>query len=168
MDEDEKLQEEKNFEVIMGRVPIMLRSRYCILKKFADAEVPSAGECPHDQVRFFFFLTLFIYLFIYFSQKFVKNKGGYFIISGSEKVIIAQERMAHNTVYVFAKTQPHKYSHTAEIKSALDTGTRPGSTIYVRILSRQGLKATEVWFLNFNFFFFSLFLLLKSEMLETW
>ena len=30
------------------------------------------------------------------------NPGGYFIINESEKVLIAQEKMATNTVYVFA------------------------------------------------------------------
>ena len=28
-------------------------------------------------------------------------QGGYFVVNGSEKVLIAQERMANNHVYVF-------------------------------------------------------------------
>lgn len=34
------------------------------------------GECPYDQ-------------------------GGYFIVRGSEKVVVGQERMAYNFVYTF-------------------------------------------------------------------
>ena len=44
------------------------------------------------------------------------RQGGYFIINGSEKVLIAQERMANNHVYVFKKSQPSKYSYVAEIR----------------------------------------------------
>jgi len=43
-------------------------------------------------------------------------KGGYFIINGSEKVLIAQERMATNHVYVFKKSQPSKYTYIAECR----------------------------------------------------
>ena len=32
-------------------------------------------------------------------------QGGYFVINGSEKVLIAQEKMTNNAVYVFAKKQ---------------------------------------------------------------
>jgi len=43
-------------------------------------------------------------------------QGGYFIINGSEKVLIAQERMAANHVYVFKKSQPSKYLYVAECR----------------------------------------------------
>ena len=43
-------------------------------------------------------------------------QGGYFVINGSEKVLIAQERMANNHVYVFRKSQPSKYSYVGEIR----------------------------------------------------
>lgn len=43
-------------------------------------------------------------------------QGGYFIINGSEKVLIAQERMAANHVYVFKKSQPNKYLYVAECR----------------------------------------------------
>jgi DNA-directed RNA polymerase II subunit RPB2 len=45
-------------------------------------------------------------------------QGGYFIINGSEKVLIAQERMAANHVYVFKKSQPSKYLYVAECRCA--------------------------------------------------
>jgi DNA-directed RNA polymerase II subunit RPB2 len=44
------------------------------------------------------------------------KQGGYFIINGSEKVLIAQERMAANHVYVFKKSQPSKYLYVAECR----------------------------------------------------
>ena len=45
-------------------------------------------------------------------------QGGYFIVNGSEKVLIAQERMASNHVAVYRKSQPSKYSHVAEMRRA--------------------------------------------------
>ena len=43
-------------------------------------------------------------------------QGGYFVINGSEKVLIAQERMANNHVYIFRKSQPSKFAFTAECR----------------------------------------------------
>jgi DNA-directed RNA polymerase II subunit RPB2 len=67
----------------LGYVPIMLRSRFCVLADKSDKELCELGECIYDQ-------------------------GGYFIINGSEKVVVAQERMSNNHVYCFRKKQPHK------------------------------------------------------------
>lgn len=50
----------------------MLKSDLCALKSFVrEQDLMQAGECPYDQ-------------------------GGYFVINGSEKVIIGQERMSSN------------------------------------------------------------------------
>lgn len=46
-------------------------------------------------------------------------QGGYFIVNGSEKVLIAQERMASNHVAVYKKSQPSKYSYAAELRYSL-------------------------------------------------
>ena len=44
-------------------------------------------------------------------------QGGYFIINGSEKVLIAQERQAYNRVYCFKRKAPSKSTWTCEIRS---------------------------------------------------
>lgn len=79
----EEEEEEEFSKVFLGQVPIMLRSTYCILSESNDKELTDLGECPYDQ-------------------------GGYFVINGSEKVLIAQEKMTNNAVYVFRKKQPSK------------------------------------------------------------
>ncbi|EFA79113.1 RNA polymerase II core subunit [Heterostelium album PN500] len=114
--------EEPLEKIFIGKVPIMLRSKYCMLDETSDVDLPMMGECPYDQ-------------------------GGYFIINGSEKVLIAQEKMSHNHVYVFKKTPPSKYSYVAEIRSCQETGSRPTSTMYVKMLQNSnkgpiGIKAT--------------------------
>jgi DNA-directed RNA polymerase II subunit RPB2 len=67
----------------IGMVPIMLRSQYCVLTHKTDKELTELNECVYDQ-------------------------GGYFIINGSEKVLIAQERMSNNHVYCFRKNAASK------------------------------------------------------------
>ena len=44
------------------------------------------------------------------------DQGGYFIIRGSEKVVVGQERMAYNFVYTF-KSKDDKNPWVSEIRS---------------------------------------------------
>ena len=53
--------EKKQDKVYIGKIPIMLRSAYCLLSDLADRELHEVNECPLDP-------------------------GGYFVINGSEKV----------------------------------------------------------------------------------
>ncbi|XP_069482212.1 DNA-directed RNA polymerase II subunit RPB2 isoform X1 [Ambystoma mexicanum] len=102
-------QHQKTF---IGKIPIMLRSTYCLLNGLTDRDLCELNECPLDP-------------------------GGYFIINGSEKVLIAQEKMATNTVYVFAK-KDSKYAYVGECRSCLENSSRPTSTIWVSMLARGG------------------------------
>lgn len=103
-------------QVFIGRIPIMLRSKYCLLDPCTtDFELNQMGECHVDQ-------------------------GGYFIINGSEKVLLAQERMSSNHVFVFVKSQPSKYSHIAEVRSVADISNRPASSLQVKLLARGSAK----------------------------
>lgn len=80
--------------VMLCKIPMMVRSKYCNLYGLSDKELALRKECPNDP-------------------------GGYFIIHGSEKVVIAQERMASNTLYIFEKNT-QKVSHLAEVHSVTD------------------------------------------------
>uniref|UniRef100_A0A2K6SZG5 DNA-directed RNA polymerase subunit beta n=1 Tax=Saimiri boliviensis boliviensis TaxID=39432 RepID=A0A2K6SZG5_SAIBB len=57
-------------------------------------------------------------------------------------VLIAQEKMATNTVYVFAK-KDSKYAYTGECRSCLENSSRPTSTIWVSMLARGGQGAKK-------------------------
>jgi len=63
------------------------------------------------------------------------------VINGSEKVLIAQERMATNTVYVFSKPPGNKYSYTAEIRSSVERGSKNASPCFVKLLARSAERA---------------------------
>ncbi|KAJ2509518.1 DNA-dependent RNA polymerase II, partial [Coemansia sp. RSA 1939] len=97
----------------IGRIPIMLRSNYCTLNGLKDQELYDLGECPYDQ-------------------------GGYFIINGSEKVLIAQERIATNTVLVFKKTLPYP-RFTAEIRSQAERVSKMASPLSLS-MSNKGVE----------------------------
>uniref|UniRef100_A0A7S2F9I8 DNA-directed RNA polymerase subunit beta n=1 Tax=Octactis speculum TaxID=3111310 RepID=A0A7S2F9I8_9STRA len=100
----------------IGKVPIMLRSTFCVLSEMDDKGLTEVGECQFDQ-------------------------GGYFIINGSEKVIVAQERMSNNHVYCFQKAPGHKFSWVVECRSHPEHGARPTSTIYMQMY-RKSLRTS--------------------------
>ncbi|KAF2273412.1 DNA-dependent RNA polymeras-like protein II second largest subunit [Westerdykella ornata] len=93
-------------KVFIGKLPVMLRSELCWLRNQTDEALFALNECPYDQ-------------------------GGYFVINGSEKVLIAQERSAANIVQVFRKKQG-PIPWTAEIRSAVEKGTRLISTFNIK------------------------------------
>ena len=95
-------------KVLLAYVPVMLKSRCCLIHGLKDIDLAKVGECVFDQ-------------------------GGYFVINGSEKVIIAQERMSNNHVYVFKKQQPSKFEWVCETRSHVTKGKRPTSTMFMQM-----------------------------------
>ena len=80
----------------IGKLPIMLKSNICVLNQYKHFENTHTGECKYDA-------------------------GGYFIINGSEKTVLGQERAAENKVYCFNISKNEtKYTWKAEIKSVPD------------------------------------------------
>lgn len=83
-------------KIHIGKLPIMLKSSICVLNQYNHINNNITGECKHDA-------------------------GGYFIINGSEKTVLGQERAAENKVYCFnVSKNNNKWSWTAEIKSVPD------------------------------------------------
>jgi DNA-directed RNA polymerase II subunit RPB2 len=92
----------------IGKVPVMVNSKYCML----DNKDTNKDEGVYDL-------------------------GGYFIINGNEKVIVAQEKIAENKIYVFESTKNSKYSHICEIKSVSMVGFNTPKNVSVRLLTRD-------------------------------
>lgn len=103
--------------VFLGKLPVMLRSELCHLRNQNDEALFGLNECPYDQ-------------------------GGYFVINGSEKVLIAQERSAANIVQVFKKKQG-PIPWTAEIRSAVEKGTRLISSFNIKWANTSLLQARQ-------------------------
>ena len=80
----------------IGKMPIMLQSDICVLRQYNHINHNISGECKFDP-------------------------GGYFIINGSEKTVLGQERAAENQVYCFDVSKNNsKWKMMAEIKSVPD------------------------------------------------
>ena len=83
-------------KIHIGKIPIMLRSSVCVLTHYKHMPAEITGECKMDP-------------------------GGYFIINGSEKTCLGQERAAENSIFCFNITKNNsKWSYIAEIKSIPD------------------------------------------------
>lgn len=80
----------------IGKMPIMLKSSVCILNQYAHINHVETGECSYDA-------------------------GGYFIINGSEKTVLGQERAAENKVFCYNVSKGNtKWTWLAEVKSVPD------------------------------------------------
>ena len=82
-------------KINIGKMPIMVKSSICVLTQNKHIQSNVTGECKMDC-------------------------GGYFIIKGSEKTVLGQERAAENRVYVFDGKNTTKWNWFAEIKSIPD------------------------------------------------
>lgn len=92
--EGEKVEEKVHHRVIIGQIPTMVRSITCALNGKTGKEIIEAGECKYDE-------------------------GGYFIIKGKERVIVAQQRANYNFVQTLEQkmTNNSKYKLITEIRS---------------------------------------------------
>jgi DNA-directed RNA polymerase III subunit RPC2 len=64
-----------NGKVLIGRIPIMLRSANCVLTNKSEQALAKLKECPYDP-------------------------GGYFIVKGVEKVVLIHEQLSKNRVII--------------------------------------------------------------------
>ncbi|CAG9460853.1 unnamed protein product [Pedinophyceae sp. YPF-701] len=110
----------------LGKVPIMLKScQFCRLHPMNEMELTAHKECPYDL-------------------------GGYFIINGQEKVIIAQERIAVNRVFCFRKNVD-MCTYFAEIKSQrLGTSVASSAAVMIRApsASMPGCIVVRIPYIN--------------------
>ena len=100
-------------KIHIGKLPIMLKSNICVLNQYKHVENTQLGECKYDA-------------------------GGYFIINGSEKTVIGQERAAENRVYCYNVSKNNtKYNWIAEMKSVPDFKCISPKQINVMVSSKN-------------------------------
>lgn len=102
-------------EVVVATVPVMVRSKYCSLniKKGYDK-----SECGYDP-------------------------GGYFIINGSEKVVMALEKMAENYPLVFTKKDSSVITYNVQVNSRSQTNPSHAQILSIR-MKRDGTMMLRV------------------------
>jgi DNA-directed RNA polymerase II subunit RPB2 len=105
-------EESRVFEGIsLGKLPVMLGSSLCLLKDY-PLSLEQYGECAHDPL-------------------------GYFIIHGSERTILCQEKVADNRIMVFqAKKTVSKHTYSVEMKSLHESFTMPPKKLEIRLSSK--------------------------------
>jgi DNA-directed RNA polymerase II subunit RPB2 len=105
-------EESRVFEGIsLGKLPVMLGSSLCLLKDY-PLSLEQYGECAHDPL-------------------------GYFIIHGSERTILCQEKVADNRIMVFqAKKTVSKHTYSVELKSLHESFTMPPKKLEIRLSSK--------------------------------
>ena len=99
-------------KINIGKMPIMIKSSICVLTQNKNINPIFTGECPMDC-------------------------GGYFIVKGSEKTVLGQERAAENRVYCFDGKNTTKWSWFAEIKSVPDFKCISPKQIEMMIMSKN-------------------------------
>lgn len=98
-------------QIYLGRFPIMLHSKLCILQGMGVESRYQLGECKNDY-------------------------GGYFIISGKEKVIVSQEKFGDNMLYVKQNKDPDaQYNLSCEIHSVSEDSSKPIRFTSVKMVS---------------------------------
>lgn len=102
----DKLTSEEEKHIQLGYIPVMLKSDFCILKNKSADEMSKMNECMYDH-------------------------GGYFIVNGSEKVLMAQERMATNQPYIFL----NKFGYyVAEVRSTIEGSMKSAAQVVIKLL----------------------------------
>jgi len=97
-----------------GRMPIMVGSKYCVLSEQNNNTKMDMGEGIYDY-------------------------GGYFIIKGSEKIIISQEKKCENKICVFKQKSSNqsKYSENAEISCVHPDNPSVISPVWVKMKAKE-------------------------------
>ena len=100
-------------KIQIGKMPIMLKSCICVLTQHKHLDHNITGECPYDA-------------------------GGYFIINGSEKTVLGQERAAENKVLCYnVSKNNNKWRYVAEIKSVPDSKCISPKQINMMVVTKQ-------------------------------
>lgn len=102
--------------VLIGHVPVMVKSMLC------NVQVAKHLDGGHGKFE---------------SNECEYESGGYFIVNGQERVVVMQEKRAHNCLYIqecqssggaFGST---KYSHVAEVRATVAEHNTTTSTVRV-------------------------------------
>lgn len=101
--------------VYIGNIPVMLKSKLCFLSQLSREELIACGEDPDDP-------------------------GGYFIVNGSERVIVAMEDLAPNRIIVDIDEkgatpvyQAKLFSTTVGFRARIELKMKSDGALYVTL-----------------------------------
>uniref|UniRef100_A0A6C0AFH0 DNA-directed RNA polymerase n=1 Tax=viral metagenome TaxID=1070528 RepID=A0A6C0AFH0_9ZZZZ len=92
---------------VLGKIPILLGSKYCNLSTLTFKEFLESGECPNDTL-------------------------GYNIIKGTERVIVIQEKLRESQFFVFLHTDAE-----AKLEGRVTCSSFSGTTVVIFSIGKQ-------------------------------
>ena len=105
-------------KILLGRFPVMLQSKLCLLRGLSDEARFNLGECRNDP-------------------------GGYFVIDGKEKVIVSQEIFGDNMLYIKEGVND-QYSHSIEIRTLSEDSSKPKRTFSIRMVAETSYTGKQL------------------------
>lgn len=99
-------------KVLLGSIPTMLQSNMCVLSNVPPSGLYAMGECIYDQ-------------------------GGYFIIDGKEKTLVAQERLVENKLFRMKGGDNTHFSYAVEVRSMPEKTFQPARLTRVMMLKER-------------------------------
>lgn len=115
---DETIEEQLFENIKIGAFPIMLHSKLCVLHDQPFNVLKEMGECPYDQ-------------------------GGYFVIDGKEKVVVAQERIALNKLFI-NKSKDDKYLYEGLVRCTSEDNPLFPKTFKIYVARDHTYSAQEM------------------------
>lgn len=107
-------------DIHLGKLPVMVGSKICVLND-AGSDPADLGECSYDP-------------------------GGYFIINGSEKAVLAQKRVTNNAICCYdVRKQNSKWSYSAEVRSVPPDRVVSPRQICVNVLRRSSGLGSQLY-----------------------
>lgn len=100
----------KMSNINLGKIPIMVNSRYCVLH--SNPDYSNTNQCKYDP-------------------------GGYFVINGNEKVVVSQDRICENKTHVFTNNKQTTYSYIAEIRSVAENKFGVPKTTTLKLSAKE-------------------------------
>jgi DNA-directed RNA polymerase II subunit RPB2 len=117
--ENEEIKKVKLSKIQFGKIPIMLNSCLCILTQYKHNSPEKNEECSMDP-------------------------GGYFIINGSEKTCLGQEKPADNKIFCYKQKPGNKWLWTSEMRSVPDWKCISPKQVYMMISSKVNAYGNEI------------------------
>lgn len=104
----------ETFKIPIGKIPIMLQSDFCVLNDIPRESFSTVGEDKFDY-------------------------GGYFIINGSEKVVVAQKVENVNNVYLYKNGKGNPFPYVCKIESKVENKYEPLHIVYVKLAEKDNI-----------------------------
>ena len=100
--------------VLLGSIPTMVQSSMCILHNLPPSAIYNMGECIYDQ-------------------------GGYFIIDGKEKTLVAQERLVENKIFRIKGKNIDDFYGKVEVRSMPEKTFQPARMTKLIMMKKKSV-----------------------------